>query len=240
MPVPSIPGYNRLSTPHKLTAVGAGAAIGAAAIAFAVVPGESDNDSPSISARPAALDHAAFGSKTQFAGLHQQSITAEKEAKAARQKSADKSTVTDAVDKDKPTKKKPAKEKDKDKPAADRSESASRSADRKPVYANNLDGWIKESLDVMKSKGIPGSYNGIYRNIIRESGGNPQIVNNWDINAQMGIPSKGLLQVIPPTFQTWHVEGTSWNIFDPVANITAACNYAADRYGSMDNVNSAY
>ncbi|MGW2532820.1 transglycosylase SLT domain-containing protein, partial [Streptomyces sp. NPDC001595] len=26
----------------------------------------------------------------------------------------------------------------------------------------------------------------------------------------------------------------------PVANITAACNYAADRYGSMDNVNSAY
>ncbi|MBF6046649.1 lytic transglycosylase, partial [Streptomyces sp. NRRL B-1677] len=25
-----------------------------------------------------------------------------------------------------------------------------------------------------------------------------------------------------------------------VANITAACNYAADKYGSMDNVNSAY
>ncbi|MFE0874588.1 lytic transglycosylase, partial [Streptomyces smyrnaeus] len=27
---------------------------------------------------------------------------------------------------------------------------------------------------------------------------------------------------------------------DPVANIVAACNYAADRYGSMDNVDSAY
>ncbi|MFI8793686.1 lytic transglycosylase, partial [Streptomyces sp. NPDC055105] len=25
-----------------------------------------------------------------------------------------------------------------------------------------------------------------------------------------------------------------------VANITAAANYAADRYGSIDNVNSAY
>ncbi|MEU3192344.1 lytic transglycosylase, partial [Streptomyces sp. NPDC006992] len=25
-----------------------------------------------------------------------------------------------------------------------------------------------------------------------------------------------------------------------VANIVAACNYAADRYGSMDNVDSAY
>ncbi|MBZ6477942.1 lytic transglycosylase, partial [Streptomyces griseocarneus] len=23
-------------------------------------------------------------------------------------------------------------------------------------------------------------------------------------------------------------------------NITASCNYAADKYGSMDNVNSAY
>ncbi|MGW5112898.1 transglycosylase SLT domain-containing protein, partial [Nocardia sp. NPDC004123] len=30
------------------------------------------------------------------------------------------------------------------------------------------------------------------------------------------------------------------DIYDPVANITAACNYAAARYGSMDNVNSAY
>ncbi|MDT0310042.1 lytic transglycosylase, partial [Streptomyces sp. DSM 44917] len=36
------------------------------------------------------------------------------------------------------------------------------------------------------------------------------------------------------------VEGTPEDPFDPVANIVAACNYAADRYGSMDNVNSAY
>ncbi|NED87414.1 lytic transglycosylase, partial [Streptomyces sp. SID11233] len=34
--------------------------------------------------------------------------------------------------------------------------------------------------------------------------------------------------------------GTSNDIYDPVANITAAANYAAERYGSMDNVNSAY
>ncbi|MBW8818734.1 MAG: transglycosylase SLT domain-containing protein, partial [Streptomyces sp.] len=70
--------------------------------------------------------------------------------------------------------------------------------------------------------------------------GNPNAINNWDINAINGIPSKGLLQVIPPTFRAYHVAGTSWNIYDPVANITAAANYAADRYGSMDNVNSAY
>ncbi|MFC5149435.1 transglycosylase SLT domain-containing protein, partial [Streptomyces aureoversilis] len=61
-----------------------------------------------------------------------------------------------------------------------------------------------------------------------------------DINAANGVPSKGLLQMIDPTFKAYHVEGTSWDIYDPVANITAACNYAADKYGSMDNVNSAY
>ncbi len=75
---------------------------------------------------------------------------------------------------------------------------------------------------------------------MRESSGNPMAINNWDINARNGIPSKGLLQVIYPTFKAYHVKGTKFDQYDPVANIVAACNYAADRYGSMDNVNSAY
>ncbi|MGR4878562.1 transglycosylase SLT domain-containing protein [Streptomyces sp. LARHCF249] len=124
---------------------------------------------------------------------------------------------------------------------------ASRSAARpaikpaaKPAYANNLDGWIRESLAVMAKHGIPGTYNGIHRNVMRESSGNPLAINNWDINAQNGIPSKGLLQVIDPTFKAYHVPGTSLDSYDPVANITAACNYAAARYGSIDNVNGPY
>ncbi|MFJ6015688.1 transglycosylase SLT domain-containing protein [Streptomyces sp. NPDC092952] len=108
------------------------------------------------------------------------------------------------------------------------------------AYANNLDGWIKESLDIMKSKGIPGTYEGLHRNIMRESSGNPNAENGWDVNAQNGTPSKGLLQVIQPTFNAYHVAGTAHDLTDPVANITAAANYAADRYGSIDNVNSAY
>lgn len=124
--------------------------------------------------------------------------------------------------------------------AAPKPVAAPKPAPAKPSYPDNLDGWIRESLAIMKEKGIPGSYEGIHRNIMRESSGNPRAINNWDINAINGIPSKGLLQVIPPTFKAYHVEGTSWDIYDPVANITAACNYAADRYGSMDNVNSAY
>ncbi|MEU8033419.1 transglycosylase SLT domain-containing protein [Streptomyces sp. NPDC049099] len=106
--------------------------------------------------------------------------------------------------------------------------------------AGNLDGWIKQSLAIMKAKGIPGSYEGLKRNIMRESGGNPNAQNNWDVNARQGTPSKGLLQVIDPTFNAYHVDGTAHSATDPVANITAAANYAAHRYGSIDNVNSAY
>ncbi|RSS83285.1 transglycosylase SLT domain-containing protein [Streptomyces sp. WAC06614] len=108
------------------------------------------------------------------------------------------------------------------------------------TYANNLDGWIRESLDVMAKHGIPGTYNGIHRNVMRESSGNPRAINLWDSNAAAGIPSKGLLQVIDPTFRAYHVPGTSSDSYDPVANITAACNYAAARYGSIDNVHGAY
>ncbi|MER6226412.1 transglycosylase SLT domain-containing protein [Streptomyces sp. 900105755] len=116
----------------------------------------------------------------------------------------------------------------------------SRTASQKGGYGNNLDGWIKQSLQIMKSKGIPGSYDGLKRNIMRESGGNPSAQNNWDVNAKKGTPSKGLLQVIDPTFNAYHVSGTAHSVTDPVANITAAANYAAHRYGSIDNVNSAY
>ncbi|MEU0836188.1 LysM peptidoglycan-binding domain-containing protein [Streptomyces sp. NPDC005969] len=108
------------------------------------------------------------------------------------------------------------------------------------TYTNDLDGWIKESLAVMAQHGIPGSYDGIHRNIMRESAGNPRAINNWDSNAAKGTPSKGLLQVIDPTFRAYHVPGTSMDPYDPVANITAACNYAAAKYGSIDNVFGAY
>ncbi|MER7156290.1 lytic transglycosylase, partial [Streptomyces lydicus] len=47
-------------------------------------------------------------------------------------------------------------------------QAASRSAARPAVksYPNNLDGWIRQSLDIMKAKGIPGSYEGLHRNIM--------------------------------------------------------------------------
>ncbi|MFF5643256.1 transglycosylase SLT domain-containing protein [[Kitasatospora] papulosa] len=106
--------------------------------------------------------------------------------------------------------------------------------------SGDLDRWIRKSLKIMKAEGIPGTYEGLHRNIMRESGGDPHASNGWDVNAQNGTPSKGLLQVIQPTFDAYHVDGTAKSLTDPVANITAAANYAADKYGSIDNVDSAY
>nr|WP_323187961.1 transglycosylase SLT domain-containing protein [Streptomyces sp. NBC_01264] len=117
---------------------------------------------------------------------------------------------------------------------------AERPAARTPVYANNLNGWIKESLKIMRRHDIPGTYDGLYKNIMRESSGNPSATNGWDVNARDGDPSIGLLQVIRPTFLAYHVPGTAESQYNPVANIVAAANYAAARYGSIDNVDSAY
>jgi phage-related protein len=64
-----------------------------------------------------------------------------------------------------------------------------------------------------------------------ESGGNPNAINRWDINAQRGDPSRGLMQTIGSTFAAYHVPGTSYNIYDPLANIAAAINYARHVYG---------
>jgi hypothetical protein len=64
-----------------------------------------------------------------------------------------------------------------------------------------------------------------------ESGGNVNAINLTDINAQMGDPSRGLMQVIGGTFAAYHVPGTSMNIYDPLANIAAAINYAMHVYG---------
>ncbi|MFI6350860.1 transglycosylase SLT domain-containing protein [Streptomyces sp. NPDC050560] len=241
-----------LTRTHKVTVAGV-ATLGAAALAVSLAPHDAEGSAHADAKAPVSwsaqggheIKDAHASVTNQLAGADQDAtsqIKVERDAvaKAAAEKAEDKkeAAVKEAAQVRAAAVAKAEKEKAAQ--AHQAKEAASRAAERKPVYANNLNGWIKESLSIMKKHGIPGTYNGLYRNILRESSGNPQAINNWDVNARMGIPSKGLLQVIPPTFKTYHVSGTSWNIYDPVANITAAANYAADRYGSMDNVNSAY
>lgn len=66
-----------------------------------------------------------------------------------------------------------------------------------------------------------------------ESGGNPNAINNWDINAKRGTPSKGLMQVIDPTFRAHAMAGYDKNIYDPLSNMLAAIRYTIARYGSL-------
>ncbi|MFE3382067.1 transglycosylase SLT domain-containing protein [Streptomyces anulatus] len=254
----------RLNKVQKISVAGV-SALGVAALTFSLVPSNTEPEiapQAAAAAAPVAFTNAAGSAqaKTVQNSMLEQHSTAEqlvKAADAAKAKAAaeTKAAAAKAKAASEAKAKAAADAKVKAKAAADAkdkaakakadakkrgTEAANRSTPRKPVYANNLDGWIREAMAIMKKEGIPGSYEGIHRNIIRESSGNRWAINNWDINAQNGIPSKGLLQVIQPTFDRYHVAGTKKDLYDPVANIVAACNYAADRYGTMDNVDSAY
>ncbi|MFD3442695.1 transglycosylase SLT domain-containing protein [Streptomyces sp. NPDC058685] len=231
----------RMTKTRKVSIAGIAAA-GVAALTLSLAPaGESDAAvavaEPQAAQKIAPVAMTLDAPKTLSLDAADQSASAAK-VKAAADAAAKKAAATKKAAADAAAKKKAAAEAAAKKRAAD--QAASRAAARKPVYANNLDGWIRESLDIMKKHKIPGSYQGLHKNIIRESSGNPNAINDWDINAINGVPSIGLLQVIKPTFDAYHVAGTKHSQYDPVANIVAAANYAADRYGSIDNVNSAY
>ncbi|WP_328388666.1 transglycosylase SLT domain-containing protein [Nocardia sp. NBC_00416] len=98
--------------------------------------------------------------------------------------------------------------------------------------------WIQEAIRVLRENGydIDDSEAAAIALIIeRESGGNPNAINLWDSNAAAGIPSKGLMQTIDPTFTSHALPGHG-DIWNPVDNIIAGTRYAIERYGSLDNV----
>ena len=94
--------------------------------------------------------------------------------------------------------------------------------------------WANLVLAVMGEHRIPAKYlPGILAQIQQESSGNPYAVNMWDSNAARGTPSKGLLQVILPTYRAYAKPGFRSSHYQtvPYTNIWAALNYAIDRYG---------
>ncbi|WP_246108856.1 transglycosylase SLT domain-containing protein [Streptomyces sedi] len=228
-------------------------AAGAAAMAVSLVPGNAAGDSPETRTAPAptatptdspvafTLAQATTDSGSPRDVLAGRPSVLDLRPDAQPRKATAAEDAADAEEDEQREDAEPAAE-DEEKNGDDNGgdEAANVAAPAEETYPDNLDGWIREAMDIMDDHDIPGSYEGIHRNIIRESSGDPNAINNWDINAQNGVPSKGLLQVIKPTFDAYHVEGTAYDQYDPVANIVAACNYAADRYGSMDNVNGAY
>ncbi|TCP54168.1 type VII secretion system (Wss) protein ESAT-6 [Tamaricihabitans halophyticus] len=100
----------------------------------------------------------------------------------------------------------------------------------------NVEQWIKEAIKILKENGVPvteENIDEIWTIIEKESGGDPNAINDWDSNAAKGTPSKGLMQCIDPTFDAHKLPGHD-NIYDPVDNIIAGVRYTFDRYGGFE------
>lgn len=103
------------------------------------------------------------------------------------------------------------------------------------VGGSGVERWRNVAIRALKMTGqySTANLNALLNQIRTESNGNPNAINNWDINAKNGTPSKGLLQVIDPTFRQYAMPGFNSNIYDPLSNILASIRYALSRYGSL-------
>lgn len=105
------------------------------------------------------------------------------------------------------------------------------------IGGSGVERWRNVAIRALKMTGqySTSNLNALLNQMRTESNGNPQAINNWDINAKNGTPSKGLLQVIDPTFRQYAMPGFNSNIYDPLSNILASIRYALSRYGSLGN-----
>ena len=101
--------------------------------------------------------------------------------------------------------------------------------------SSGVEQWRSTVIRALKMEGqyTPENVNRTLFQMQTESGGNPHAINLWDINAKNGVPSKGLMQVIDPTFRTYARPGFDTNIYDPLSNILASIRYAVSRYGTL-------
>lgn len=102
-------------------------------------------------------------------------------------------------------------------------------------FGSSVDRWqsvVANALRMLGSYSVS-NMNATMNQIRTESNGNPNAINLWDINAMNGTPSKGLLQVIDPTFRAYARSPYNTNIYDPLSNILASMRYAISRYGSL-------
>ncbi|WP_249629084.1 tape measure protein [Streptococcus uberis] len=100
--------------------------------------------------------------------------------------------------------------------------------------ATGVERWRSSVIKALKKNGFDATDSQVsawMRVIQRESNGNPKAVNNWDSNAMAGIPSKGLVQTIEPTFNAYKHKGHD-NIFNGYDNLLAGIAYMKARYGS--------
>ncbi|MEU6715404.1 transglycosylase SLT domain-containing protein [Nonomuraea sp. NPDC046802] len=107
-----------------------------------------------------------------------------------------------------------------------------------PLPPGRLTDWINEAIAVLRANGISEDQlnaRDIHTIIMKESGGNPHAINNWDSNAAAGHPSMGLMQTIGSTFNAYRLPGHG-DVYNPVDNIIAGVRYAISTYGSVSDV----
>ncbi|MFE6223033.1 transglycosylase SLT domain-containing protein [Streptomyces sp. NPDC057854] len=98
----------------------------------------------------------------------------------------------------------------------------------------SVQGWAPLAAKALQIAGLdPSQLQRFLALMMKESGGNPNAINGWDINAKNGVPSQGLMQVIPPTFAAYRDPSLPNNILDPLANMVASANYIQARYGGQ-------
>lgn len=95
--------------------------------------------------------------------------------------------------------------------------------------SGNLAQWIAAAI---AATGVGANWApGLAVIIQNESGGNPGAANNWDINAQRGDPSVGLMQLTLSNQARYG--GVT---MDPVLQIVEGIKYIIDRYGDIGRV----
>ena len=105
------------------------------------------------------------------------------------------------------------------------------------ISGSGVERWRGIATQALKMTGQYSSSNlaALLNQMRTESNGNPNAINLWDPNAMKGTPSKGLMQVIDPTFRAYAMPGFNSNIYDPLSNILASIRYALATYGSLTN-----
>lgn len=103
------------------------------------------------------------------------------------------------------------------------------------VVSKGVEQWRSLAIKALQLTGqySAANLNSLLYQMQTESSGNPNAINLWDSNAKRGTPSKGLMQVIDPTFRAYAMAPYNQNIWDPLSNMIASIRYAVSRYGSL-------
>ncbi|SLN05607.1 Phage tail length tape-measure protein [Brachybacterium faecium] len=87
--------------------------------------------------------------------------------------------------------------------------------------------WIPNIRKAAKRMNVdltPFGMESILKRITKESNGSASVVNNWDSNAKAGMPSKGLLQYIQPTLNSWVPKGVKPDLGNGYTQLLAMFN----------------